>query len=237
MRTAQKLVAREMDHMHRDPVTIAVLGDSVTQGCFECWYDEQKGFYGPTQPEECYASKLQRILHLFCPNAQLNIINAGVGGDSAAGGLTRFDRDVARFSPDLVVIAFALNDSAAGPEGISAYKEALKELIRKTKALGAECILLTPNAMNDYVSPYLKEAKLREAAELFMDSCLDDYVNAAREAAAEENVPLCDVYAKWQTLRNAGVDTTELLANRLNHPVRPMHWVPAWMLAETIFEK
>ncbi len=237
MRIAHKLIAREKDPLHTPPVTIAFLGDSVTQGCFECWFDEKKGFFGSTQPEESYASKLRSILQLLCPNAQLNIVNAGIGGDSAAGGLLRFDRDVAPYQPDLVVIAFALNDSAAGPEGIGAYREALSGLFSKVRELGAECILLTPNAMNDYISPYLREIKLREAAELFMGSCLEDYVNAARETAAQAGVPVCDVYAKWQTLRQTGVDTTELLANRLNHPVRPMHWLPAFLLAEMIFEK
>ncbi len=237
MLVAEKLVARSKDPANREPVTIAFLGDSVTQGCFECWYDEKVGFFGNTEPHQGYVSKLQSILRLMCPTAQLNIINAGVGGDTAAGGLARFQRDVGRYEPDLVVVAFGLNDSAAGPAGIAGYRSALREIFGRVQELGAECIFLTPNAMNDNVSPYLTDPKLIEAAELFMNSCLDDYVAAAREVATEADVPVCDVYAKWQTLRKVGIDTTELLANKLNHPVRQMHWLPAWMLAEMIFEK
>ncbi len=237
MTVAQKLAARGKDPIHTEPVTVAFLGDSVTQGCFECKYDEQAGFFGTTQPAEGYVAKLQSILQLLCPDAQVNIINAGVGGDTAAGGLVRFDRDVGRYAPDLVVVAFGLNDSAGGQEGIAGYRSALAGIFEKVQALGAECILLTPNAMNDYISPHLTDPKLREAAQLFMESCLEDYVAAARETAAVAGVPVCDVYAKWQNLRRTGVDTTELLANKLNHPVRPMHWLPAWMLADMIFEK
>ncbi len=236
MRIAHRLTARERDAQHNPPVTIAFIGDSVTQGCFECWYDKDAGFYGSTEPAEGYVSKLQSILRLLCPNAQLNIINAGVGGDTAAGGLARFDRDVAPFAPDLVVVAFALNDSGGGPDGIPAYVAALQGLFEKTGALGAECILLTPNVMNDRVSPYLTDPVLADAARSFMQVDLDAYVAAARAAAAAAGVPVCDVYAKWCALRSAGVNTTELLANKLNHPVRPMHWAPAWMLADLIFE-
>ncbi len=237
MLVAHKLAAREKDPAHTAPVTLAFIGDSVTQGCFECQYDPQAGFFGTTQPNESYVTKLQSVLQLLCPHAQLNIINAGVGGDTAQMGLARFPRDVAPYQPDLVVVAFGLNDSAAAEAGIAAYTSALTQLFAAVKALGAECIYLTPNLMNAYVSPHLKDPKLVEAAQLFMSSCLDAYVTAGREAAAAAGVPVCDVYAKWQTLQKTGVDTTELLSNKLNHPVRPMHWLPAWLLADTIFEK
>ncbi len=237
MKIAAKITARQQDMLHNPPATIAFIGDSVTQGCFECQYDEKAGFFGSTEPASGYAAKLQTILHLFCPDAQINIINAGIGGDTAAGGLARFDRDVGRFSPDLVVVAFALNDSAAGPEGIPAYVQALEGLFAKAAALGAECILLTPNAMNDRVSPHLTDPVLIGAAESFMHSCLGEYAAAAKQAAVRCGVTVCDVYAKWQSLRAAGVNTTELLANKLNHPIRQMHWLPAFLLAQAIFEE
>ncbi len=236
MHIVSKLVNRNSNPMGNPPVTIVCIGDSVTQGCFECEYSPEIGYFGSCEYEHSFAAHLRNFLLLLCPAAQINLINAGIGGDSAPGGLGRFDRDVAPFHPDLVIIGFALNDSGRGPAGIPAYKEALAGLVEKTHALGAECILLTPNAMNDRVSPYLKNETMIAAARSFMNVDLELYVTALREVAASYDVPVCDVYAKWQTWQKAGVNVTELLANKLNHPVRDLHHMTAYLLAETIFE-
>ncbi len=39
------------------------------------------------------------------------IINSGIGGDTTYGGLKRVERDVTRFSPDLTIVNFGLNDA------------------------------------------------------------------------------------------------------------------------------
>ncbi len=231
MEIAKKLVAKDKDKYGQKPITIAFLGDSVTQGCFEY------GYYGAAEYHQSFSSKLQRILQYLCPCAQTNIINSGIGGDYAANGLKRFDRDIAPFSPDLVVVGFALNDCTFGMGAIENYKQALEGIFAKVKGLGAECILLTPNLMNDIVSPYLKEENLIKIAHEFLECPLEEYVRAAKEVAVKNSVTVCDVYAKWKLLRELGVNTTELLANKLNHPTREMHWLPAIMLAETILEK
>ncbi len=231
MKITKMLIAKEKDKYGQKPITLAFLGDSVTQGCFEY------GYYGAAEYHQSFSSKLQRILQYLCPCAQINIINGGIGGDNAGNGLKRFDRDIAPFSPDLVVVGFALNDCTAGMNGIENYKQALAGIFAKIKDLGAECILLTPNLMNDIVSPYLQDENLIKIAREFLDCHLEEYVQAAKEVATKNNVPVCDVYAKWKRLRELGVNTTELLANKLNHPTREMHWLPAIMLAEMILEQ
>ncbi len=236
MKLTEKLVARQNDQMGKPPVTIAFLGDSVTQGCFECAFDAEVGYFGPCEYENSFADQLRHFLLLLCPTAQINIINAGIGGDTAPGGLGRFDRDVAPFHPDLVVVGYALNDSGSGKDGIERYRTALSGIVEKVRDLGAECIILTPNSMNDRVSPSLTDPHMRAAAAAFLQVDLDSYVNTAREVAATYGVPVCDVYARWQAWRRAGINVTELLANKLNHPVRELHRLVAYLLAETIFE-
>ncbi len=235
MKILEKLAARCHDQMGQPPVTIAVLGDSVTQGCFECSFNPAVGYFGPCEYENSYGAKLVAFLHLLYPTAQINLINAGVGGDSAPGGLGRFDRDVAPYHPDLVIVGFALNDSGRGPDGLADYQTALDGIFDKVAALGAECILLTPNCMNDRVSPYLTEDTMIATAKAFLHVELDLYVNAAREVAARHGIPVCDVYARWQAWQAAGVNVTELLSNKLNHPIRELHMVTAYLLAETLF--
>ncbi len=236
MKIAEKITKRQYDQHGNPPVTIAFIGDSVTQGCFECDFKPEVGFFGPTEYRNGFANHLLNFLHLLCPTAQINLINAGIGGDSAPGGLARFDRDVGAFHPDLVVIGYALNDSGHGAAGLESYRNAMSALVEKTLALGAECIVLTPNAMNDRVSPSLDSEVMRNAAASFMQVDLCSYVDTAKAVAAEYGVPVCDVYAKWQSWRRAGVNVTELLSNKLNHPVRELHYLTAMLLAETIFE-
>jgi hypothetical protein len=38
----------------------------------------------------------------------------------------------------------------------------------------------------------------------------------------------------WEKLEQAGVDVTELLANKLNHPIREFHYYMAMKLIETM---
>ena len=61
-------------------------------------------------------------------------------------------------------------------------------------------------------------------------------MDAAREVAKKYNVPVCDCYAKWKTMHAAGVNVTELLANKINHPTREMNWLFAVSLMETMLQ-
>lgn len=70
--------------------------------------------------------------------------------------------------------------------------------------------------------------------ELQNGGILDKYVEKARNVAAENEVVLCDIYKKWKNMCGAGVDTTELLANKLNHPIRELHYIPAFMILDCI---
>ena len=45
----------------------------------------------------------------------------------------------------------------------------------------------------------------------------------AREEARAQGVPVADTYRVWDALAAAGVDTTEMLANSINHPSREAH--------------
>ena len=59
-------------------------------------------------------------------------------------------------------------------------------------------------------------------------------MNAARRLCAEMGVALCDCYDRWQAMKQAGIDTTALLANHINHPSRVMHGMFAGMLLDTM---
>ena len=68
------------------------------------------------------------------------------------------------------------------------------------------------------------------------DGIMDAYMDAAREVCKENGIVICDCYRKWKLMSESGIETTELLANKINHPSRQMNWLFAAMLIDTILE-
>ena len=243
MNITKKLAQKNNDAFHASPITIGFLGDSVTNGCFEVYpamTDEgERGFDVVFEPENSYACHVRKILSLLYPKAQINMINAGISGDSAPNGLARMERDLLPFRPDLTVVCYGLNDSGAGDDGIARYHDALVAIIEKLKEAGSEVILMTPQPICARVHTQLRGENLRamagNLAASFARGGFDRYMQAARAAAAETDVPLCDVYAKWMAMFDCGVDITDLLSNYLNHPTRELHWLFAYSLVHTMF--
>ena len=156
----------------------------------------------------------------------------------ATSGLNRLQRDVLSHNPDLVVVCFGLNDCRNGVDGIEKYKNALNEIFVNIAKSGAEAIFMTPNMLNTSISPHISDKDILAIAEELMDlqnnGVMDKYMDAAREVAKANNVRICDCYNKWKQLSECGVDVTELLSNKVNHPVREMHWLFAGMLVDTM---
>jgi len=240
MKILEKIRKKQKNLIGEEPVTIAFLGDSVTQGCFECYLTSPTSIETVFDYENAYSTHVRNMLGLLYPNVQINIINSGVSGDRAAVGLERLDRDVLRYHPDLVVVGYALNDACRGEKGLAEYEECLGAMLRQIRESGAEAILLTPNMMDTEVSCRLTDKFFLELAEKFAaiqnGGLLDRYVETAKKVAVEEGAVVCDVYAAWKAMAAAGVCVTELLANKLNHPVRKMHQMTAFLLCKCIFD-
>lgn len=81
-----------------EPVTIAALGDSLIQG------------YG-LAPEDGFVPQLQKWL--TARGADVTLINAGVSGDTTAGGLSRIDWTLTP-EVDAVIVALGGNDVLRG---------------------------------------------------------------------------------------------------------------------------
>ena len=176
---------------------------------------------------------ITRILQSCC-------INAGISGDSAPGGLKRLERDVLSHKPDLTVVSFGLNDSHRGAAGLAMYSNALREIFQRLTGSGSEVIYMTQNMMNTVMRQDLTEEKYRVIAEKTMehenDGTLARYYETGKAVAAECGVKVCDGYTKRKRLQANGVKTTDLLANAINHPTRPMYWPFAVSLLETMTE-
>lgn len=242
MKILNKLAQKNTEPYSR-PATLAFLGDSVTQGCFEVYQVGERGLETIYDQENAPCAHLKRLLANIFPKSPINIINAGISGDNATNGAMRLERDVLSYKPDLVVVCFGLNDCATGEAGLDSFKANLTKIVRATLLTGAEVILMTPNASAEEVSPQVKnlhqpyvEGCIEAVAKLAQEGVLDRYVDGIREVAQKEGVALCDVYAKWLKLRQSGAKTYDMLANYCNHPTRGMNAVFAHSLLDTMLE-
>lgn len=237
MKIMEKVARKAANNFEEAGVTIAFLGDSVTQGCFEI-FRQNGGWETVYDKNNAYHAHLAKIFAVTYPTVPVNMINAGISGDNAPHGLQRLERDVLSKDPDLVVVCFALNDSGQGEEGLDKYKTALAGIFEKIQAAGKEIIFMTPNMMNPTVSVHALDENYIELSKGCMriqtEGILDKYVEGAKEICARYGVPVCDCYAKWKQLYRYGANITELLANKVNHPLREMNWLFAVSLFETM---
>ena len=116
-------------------------GDSLTAG------------YG-LAPEQAFPARLQAALRQ--QGIEVRVINAGVSGDTTAGGLARLDWALAD-KPDLVILALGANDALRGIAPAT-VRDNLDKMIRKIEANGAKVLLVgmlaPPNWGAEYESAF-----------------------------------------------------------------------------------
>jgi len=209
-------------------INIVCLGDSVTQGCFS------GGPYLAYDEMNSYTIKLRRILHTLFPSRIFNVINSGIGGHTAELGLSRFDRDVLSYHPDLVVIAFGVNDHA----DYGKYIASLGKMFDILNEKDIPCIYMTEHMMNTYSDPATEEKWLeysKVTASVQTNGTMDKIFEGGIALAQSKNIAVCDVYHKWKALYVHGADITQMLDNKINHPIREMHDLFAWSIISTLF--
>ena len=239
MKIVEKLKAKK--NMNREKsVTIAFLGDSVTQGCFECYSTSETTLETVFDYKSAFSTRVREIINILYPQVQINIINSGISGGSAMNGYERLERDVICFNPDICVVSFGLNDSTLGEKGIENYKNALRNIFNKLSEKNIEIVFLTQNTMCTKESCHLTQPLFKDLAKQFSEiqnsQMLKKYFDHAISVCNEHGIKICDMYSIWEKMENYGVDTTEMLANKLNHPIREFHYYIAIKLVETMFD-
>lgn len=209
------------------PVNLVAFGDSVTHGCV-----------GPGEYdyESVYWNRLRRKLNAVNPSMPVNAIDAGINGITAKASLGRIGRDVLCHNPDLVIVCFGLNDVNGS---LDEYLSSLKAIISTCRSEDRDTVFMTPNMLNTYVAsdtaPMYKEYAA-VTAEYQNGGRMDRYMKEAVDLVKESGVTVCDCYSAWKK-RAEAEDTTMLLANRINHPIREMHELFADMLFSSLFGK
>ena len=239
MKIIELLKEKQNDNKQGKPITIAFLGDSITQGCFECYLTYPDSLENVFDYKSAYSTRVKEILNMLYPSVQINIINSGIAGDRAVCATERFERDVLSYNPDLVVISFGLNDAAVGGvEGKAEYTDALEKMFNSLKEKNIDTLFLTENTMNTRVSPHLRDKMFIDLAERFSaiqnEGLVKEYFEAAKEVCDKLDVKVVDFYSLWEKAEAIGINTTELFANKLNHPIRELHYYIATKIVEAI---
>lgn len=120
---------------------IVALGDSLTAGL-------------GVGADEAYPALLEARLRR--EGFAYRVVNAGVSGDTSAGGLRRIDWAL-RLSPAVVIVALGANDGLRGqpPE---ALRDNLTRIVERARAAGARVLLagmrVPPNYGEDYARAF-----------------------------------------------------------------------------------
>jgi acyl-CoA thioesterase I len=120
--------------------TIAVLGDSLTAG------------FG-VDPPEAYPARLQERMRR--EGYDYRVVNAGVSGDTTAGGLRRVDW-VLRSRPSIVIVALGANDGLRGLS-VAAMRANLEQIVARFRAAGAQVLLAGMRVPPNYGEAYGRE--------------------------------------------------------------------------------
>src|SRR5512137_2476004 len=81
-----------------EPVTVAVIGGSITAGA------------GASSREKNYGSLLAQWWRETFPKAKIELVNAGIGATGSNYGALRAQRDLLDRRPDFVVVEYGVND-------------------------------------------------------------------------------------------------------------------------------
>jgi lysophospholipase L1-like esterase len=94
-----------------DGDTVVFLGDSITAA-------------------RTYGKIIENYTLLRYPGRKVRFVNAGVGGDTASGGLKRLERDVLVHKPTVLIVAYGVNDIGWGTKADDEHKKAYLDGIR-----------------------------------------------------------------------------------------------------------
>ena len=131
-------MSAQADFQLRDGDTVVFLGDSITA-------------------ERTYGKVVENYTLLRFPDRKVRFINAGRGGDTAAGGLKRLDRDVLDAGATVVIVAYGINDigwgTKADDEHRKLYLDSIRAIVERCQARHVRAYIASaaiPNESNDH---------------------------------------------------------------------------------------
>ena len=176
-------------------------GDSITAG-----YGVARSFV----PFLC--ARITQAYHAL----DLLPVNSGVSGDNSRDGLSRLDRDVLQYNPDLVTVNFGVNDAFSGisTDQFTQNLESMALKIRETgccRIVFLSCEVIPEKWAEEQILPYWEGMK---------------------SAADASECIYADVHGRWEKEIDEGRPESDLIIPGDLHPNEEGHR----LIADAVFE-
>ncbi len=190
------------------PLTIAVLGDSISTGCNASGWAKTAPFQPPYQD--------LLVLHLKAAyGVPVTLQNFAVGGTDTAWGLANIDK-VIQAQPQLVILAFGMNDAAGRPAPeYQANIRAMIDTVSKSCPQTEFILVATMLGNKDWTA--LRHERFPQYRDALAELC-------------RPGVVLADMTSVWAELL-AHKQDWDLTGNGVNHPNDFGHRVYAQVLS------
>jgi len=173
------------------PVTIIVLGDSITKGMR----------FGVTA-DQTFGALLQRDLR--AAGRSVEVVNQGIGGERTDQALQRLQSDIMARQPCIVVVMYGTNDSyvdqGRSDSRISAqqFEDNLQVLVGTLQKQQIEVVLMTEPRWG-------RTAQANGAGE-HPNVRLEQFMQRTRKVARTAGIPLVDHFQHWTEAERQGTD-------------------------------
>lgn len=126
----------------KEKMTLVYNGDSIMEGC-----DASSRFGIEPKMPTWQTMVTQRLEKEY--NTHINAINTAVGGKTTDWGLSDAYNNIVKYSPDLVILNFGINDGTAKMP-VEQYKSNMQGIIDKVREVSPKCefIILTNTVCN-----------------------------------------------------------------------------------------
>ena len=105
--------------------------------------------------EDGWVHLTEQALRERHPDAEIELVNASISGDTTRGGLSRLPDALARFEPDLVVIELGGNDGLRGNPPAN-MRQNIEQMARLSTEAGAEVLILGMMIPSNYGAAFTK---------------------------------------------------------------------------------
>jgi len=183
-------------------ITATANGKSESMACFDSFYVySQKAASSPYRDKTIVAfgdsvTAFTGWVGMLTGEIGTQVINSGVGGDNTFNAVSRLQKDVIDYDPDIVILNFGMNDQAVslttGNPLVSTadYEKNYRTIIEACQTIGARVILVTVHYVCTDSGYYVKGGY---GIDYGQHDNWDKYVEVQKKLAAEyslERIPI-----------------------------------------------
>jgi len=180
----------QTDFALHDGDTVVFLGDSITAA-------------------QTYGKIIENYTLLRFPDRKVRFLNAGRGGDTAAGGLARLDKDVFDRGATVLTVAYGVNDIGWGlkadAEHKQKYLDSIREIVRRCREKNVRVFIC---------SAAITAADPDKAELDFLQAMCDEGLAAAKELDAGT----IDVQRQMRAIQRRVIAAGEAIADKDKRP-------------------